>query len=88
MTYEEVVEVFEEEDLKTKWEGDNTIQGLKILEKYFNPLIDSLITGANHDVLYSVDVEEAIKRGLTKEDVYALARLNWMIEDDCFQCFV
>ncbi len=82
MTRERLEEIFEEVD--SKWEGDNAFQGLQILSKY----TDRLIEGANHDIIYSCDVDSVIDK-LTEEDAYALRKLNWHIEDnDYFACFV
>jgi cell division GTPase FtsZ len=84
MTREELEEIFEDED--TSWEGDNAFQGLQILSKY----TDELIVGANHDIIYSADVDKVLEAGLTKEDAMKLRKLNWMIEEngDYFACFV
>ncbi len=82
MTRERLEEIFEEVD--SKWEGDNAFQGLQILSKY----TDRLIEGANHDIIYSCDVDSVIDK-LTEEDAYALRKLNWHIEyNDYFACFV
>lgn len=83
ITREEFQQVFE--DVDSKWEGDNAYQGLQILSKYTS----NLIQGAGHDVIWSIDVDEIIELGITKEDVISLARLNWMIEQDKYlACFV
>ena len=66
--------------------GDNALKGLNLIAKYL-PLKG--ISGANHDVIYSVGVEELIGAGLTEEDCLVLRRLNWMVEDEeYFACFV
>lgn len=86
MTREELEKVFENEE--TKWEGDNAFQGLVILSKYAKKN-DTLI-GTGHEVIYSLDIDEALKNGLTKEDADKLRLLNWMLDSecDCFACFV
>jgi hypothetical protein len=82
-TIEQMESIFENTD--SKWKGDNAYQGLQILSKYTN----NLIQGAGHDVIWAMDIDEAIKAGITKEDVTKLALLNWMIEDSSyFACFV
>ena len=84
LTKGEIISIFEGED-GGRWEGDNAYQGLQILAKY----TDNLIAGANHDVIYSEDVDKLIAAGITKEDVKELHRLNWMVEDeDYLACFV
>ncbi|MCZ2084804.1 MAG: hypothetical protein LC112_11080 [Flavobacteriales bacterium] len=82
ITQEEIEQIFNEVD--SKWEGDNAFQGLQILSKYTN----NLIQGAGHDVIWSVDVEYIIELGITKEDITKLSLLNWTIEEDCLACFV
>ena len=81
MTIERLEEIFENKD--AKWEGDNAFQGLQILSKYS----DKLIQGAGRGVIYSCSVDDVIEK-LTEEDALALAQLNWMIDDDSFACFV
>ena len=92
-TNEEIQErLFEEfslifaEDSNKKWNGDNAYQGLQILSKY----TDYLIQGAEHDIIYSEDLGKLIEMGLTKEDCIKLRDLNWMIDEecDCLACFV
>jgi len=77
-------------DDNSDWDGDNAWQGLQILAKYVNPMKTDLIAGADHDVIYSVNVDEVLNAGLTEEDAKALRKLNWMIDEDgeCFACFV
>ncbi len=87
MTKERVEEIFEEEK-QNHWHGDNAFFGLKILEKYIDPREEDLITGAQHDQIFSIGVEDAVNAGLTEEDVIKLREYNWMIEEDAFSCFV
>lgn len=83
ITREEVNEIFEGDS--GKWEGDNAFKGCNIISKY----IDNIIQGADHDIIYSEDVDVLIESGMTKEDFEQLRRLNWVIEDDDYlACFV
>ena len=83
LTEEKFKEIFEKTE--SKWEGDNAFQGLQILSKY----TDNLIQGVGRDVIWSVDLDEIIDLGISEEDVEKLALLNWMIEDgSCLACFV
>jgi len=91
MEREELDLIFE--DKNAKWEGDNAMQGLEILRKYLKPdKPQRLIQGANHDVIYSLDIDEVLEAGLTTEDAEKLASLNWMLGDsywtESFACFV
>jgi hypothetical protein len=50
---------------------------------------DQAIYGADHDVIYSEDINKLIENGIKKEDCIELAKLNWMvIEDDFLGCLV
>lgn len=85
MKLEELEEIFKND--ATNWKGDNALQGLNIISKYF-PEDVSVLCGADHDVIYSVDVDELCEHGLTKKDAEKLNELNWRIENDYLQCFV
>ncbi|MDY6857566.1 MAG: hypothetical protein SWO11_23255 [Thermodesulfobacteriota bacterium] len=68
------------------WEGDNALQGLKIIEKY---LPGRGIDGADRGIIYSVGVDELIDAGITIEDVAELCCLDWFIEDNAYlACYV
>ena len=89
MTEEELIDILKSEDIKTNWTGDNALQGLLIIAKYIDQKKRDLICGAGHDIIYSVDVDEIIKAGITKEDAIELRKLNWMTQDDYYlACFV
>jgi hypothetical protein len=87
MTIHEFLNIFEEVDpMLSKIKGDNAMLGLLIISKYIKGRI---IQGAGHDILYSVNIEEIIKAGITQEDVKNLADLNWHCEEDEYlACFV
>jgi len=73
-------------DISTQFpEGDNAIAGLQIIIKY---LPKSGIEGADHDIIYSCDVEELVEAGITEEDTRQLREWNWMIQDGYLACFV
>ncbi len=85
MKSEELKEIFE--NTEADWQGDNALQGLIIIGKYFERN-KSLLCGADHDVIYSVDVDKLCENGLTLEDAELLAKLNWFIQDEYLQCYV
>ena len=80
MNYEEFEKIFDSED--TDWTGDNALQGLLIISKYINHKDNDLIVAAEHDIIYSVSIEDIIEAGITEEDVKQLRKLNWMIEQE------
>ena len=84
ITRERIEQIFEETE--SKWEGDNAFKGLQIISKY----TDNIIVGAEHDIIFSMDVDKAIAARITEDDVIELAKLNWMIDeyDEGFACFV
>jgi len=60
--------------------------GLQIMRKY-DPTAG--IEGANHDEVYSVDVEDLLDAPITEEDAIQLNKLGWIIhETDCMYHFV
>ena len=90
MNREEFDKIFDNEDIESKWEGDNAIQGLNIIAKYIDPKKESIVCGADHDVIFSVDIDDLITAGITEEDVMALKLLNWCNYEgeDYLGCFV
>jgi len=85
ITIEEFKAIFEKET--PEWDGDNVLQGAIIITKYI-PEGDDVLTGADHDIIYSVSVEELINGGIEEGDVIALRKLNWMLTDGYLSCFV
>jgi len=79
MTRERFEEIFEKTDTdfkKHKKLGDHTLAGLNIISKY---IPNYVICGADHDILYSVNIDELIKAGIVEEDVILLRELNFII---------
>jgi hypothetical protein len=74
------------EDSHLEYYYDNAFQGLEIIKKYFPE--QTVIRGATHDVIYSVEVYKLLNAGLTEEDAHELSNMNWMIECDMMACFV
>ena len=88
ITEEELESLFEDDDIAGSLIGDvgcEVFEGLKIINKY---IPSKGITGAGHDVIYSVSVEDIINSGLTSDDALMLAKLNWMSDEGCLACFV
>lgn len=89
MNIEEFRLIMTNDNIKTKFpEGrDNALVGLNIITKYCPK---SGIDGAGHDIIYSVDVDEIVQAGITKEDTIKLKEINWMIDEDgdCLACYV
>ena len=65
-------------------DGDIAYLGLVILSKYSK----NLIRCAEHDKIYSLGLNEAIDASITDDDITELAKMNWMIDEDSFACFV
>jgi len=86
MTKEKLQSIFENSN-DSQWKGDNCFQGLQIIAKYVNPFEKDLICAAEHDVIYSVQIEELLEK-LTEEDAIILAKLNWSLGDECLICYV
>jgi hypothetical protein len=86
MSREQLEKIFEKDS--SKWEGDNAIKGLLIISEYISPQKETILRGADHDIIYSVSVDEILTAGLDYADAEALRALNWMISDDYLACFV
>lgn len=90
ISVDEFIDIMNDEDLvgsEIMTVADNVLAGLDIVRKYMPD--KNLITGASHDVIYSVSMVELIAAGIKKEDVRKLSALNWMVEEDSYlACFV
>jgi len=82
MDLEKIEEIFNNAD--PDWDGDNAYLGLQILSKY----TDKVVQGADHDIIYSEDVDILIEKNITEDDVKKLAKLNWFIYDEYLACYV
>ena len=60
-------------------EGDDALNGLQIIAKYFPN--KTVLQGAAHDIIYSANVWEIVEAGITEEDTLELRRLGWHLED-------
>jgi len=85
MDEEKLIEIFE--NTESEFSGDNIFLGLQIIAKYIDPTKKIIVGAAGHDIIYATDVEDIINAGLTIEDAVKLAKLNWMIEEDCLAHF-
>jgi hypothetical protein len=85
--FENLKEILDK-DYGGRWEGDNALNGLTIIAKYFHN--KTVLQGADHDIIYSVSAEEILDAGLTMQDAEALAYNNWMVDSDsgCLACYV
>lgn len=97
LTEEKLIEIFEshEDDWKKKdkdnpaklpqFQGDTAVKAINLLREAC-PLdkVHCIIQGADHDVVYLIDLEEAY-RYLTEEQAHSLAILGVVIDDnsDC-----
>ena len=79
MTIERLNEILEDKTLSVDTD-DNVFEGLEILRKYENWVIQ----GAEHDEIYSLDVEEGCEflDKITEEDAIRLSELGWFIDSD------
>ena len=86
MTEERLLEILSE-DNDGEWEGDNALQGLNIIAKYFKNG-EEILTAAEHDQIFSVGISEIVAAGISEEDAKELRRLNWMEDYDALACYV
>ena len=80
MTEDRFRELMEKESDKDTSNLARIFAGLVIISKY---LPGKDLTGADHDIIYSVEVLELVEAGITEEEVVMLRDLHWMIDDDC-----
>ena len=87
MTEERFRELMKGDSALSEYEQDNALLGLNLIANY---LPNKGIEGAEHDVIYSVSIDDIIAAGITEKDVIELRRLNWMISEDGYglACFV
>lgn len=80
MTRERFIEIMEDEDIKhVRPDGDTALAGLNLIAKY---LPKKGVEAAEHDIIYSVDVDDIVEAGITEEDVVQLRTWNWMYDED------
>ena len=86
MTREEFTEIMRR-NIADIPEECNVFLGLKIITKY---LPKEGISGASHDVVYSVTIAQILEAGITEEDAIELRKLNWMTDETNtgLACFV
>ncbi len=89
MTKEKFIEIFDTQEYETGYfeDGiytvkDNCFEGLKIIKKYLPN--DRVISGANHDIIYSADIDDLIGANITEEDVILLRKNGFMVEDESY----
>lgn len=76
---DEITNIFDttSSDLKNI-DGDSTFLGFQIISKYTKNIVQC----AEHDIVYSIGVDEIIELNVTDEDLIQLAKLNWFIDGD------
>ena len=77
MTQQEFEKIFEETVRVNQTNG--FFKGLQIIYKYIKDRKD-IITGAEHDVVYSVDVDDLLNEDIRIEDTIELAKLGWLVD--------
>ena len=87
ITIEKFCEIFEEGSSGTI-NGDCTLKGALIMAKYIDIDKDTILCGANHDIIYGPDIDELVDAGITEEDARALLDAGWMIEDEYLVAYV
>jgi len=86
MDLDRVEQIFLETEI-VRTSGDRTFRGLEIINKYTN----NVIGAAEHDKIYSEDVDVLIEKGITEAEMIEIASLpGWHYDDEyqCLACFV
>ena len=77
MKQEEFEKIFQETIAVEQTNG--FFKGLQIIYKYIKDRKD-IITGSEHDVVYSVDVDDLLNDDISIEDTIELAKLGWLVD--------
>ena len=89
MTYDEFVEIFDDDEmggsLLPKLKGDNALIGLNLIAKYIS---GDVLQAAEHDIIYSASIDDLVEAGITKQDVEYLTKINWGIDGGYLVCYV
>ncbi len=89
MTADRFREIMNDEEIETIFpeKENNFFRGIKIIGKY---LPKDCIAGADHDVVFSADVNDIVKAGITEGEALELRKINWHLDNDadCLACFV
>ena len=62
--------------------ADSIFVGLNLIAKYLPGW--TLITGAEHEIIYSVPIFNLVDAGITKEDVIVLRDMLWHVDSEYF----
>jgi len=81
MTRGRFEEIMGSESKSLKYEHDPIFLGLEVLHKYF-PL-SRVLEGANHDIVYSFNIDALITANITEEDATKLNEYGWHIDKEC-----
>ena len=83
ITLEEFVEIMSNDDYTSNFDIDDVYEGLLIFRKYL-PDCKNLIVGTDHDIIYSVDIQDLIDANITRQDVHILRSMNWCKRDESY----
>lgn len=81
MTRERFIEIMQDDEIKVRFpDGDSALCGLNLIAKY---LPKKGVEAAEHDIIYSVDIDAICDAGITEQDAIQLREWNWMVDLDC-----
>jgi len=82
---DEIRKIFKETEYESSVAiRDNEFEGLKILSKYSN----NVVCSAEHDQIWSIYLDNAVKGGITVEECVKLRKMGWFEDCDSFSTFV
>lgn len=88
MERERFIEIMKDETIKIIFpDRDSAVAGLEIIVKYCPK---KGIQAAEHDIIYSVGIDEICETEITEEEVRQLREWNWIYDEDTdgLACFV
>jgi hypothetical protein len=86
MDKERFLEILDDSGNDVVMSGDSVFDGLTIVSKYITN--KSLIQGADHDIIYSVGINELVNSNITEDDVINLRKMNWIVMDNYLAHYV
>jgi hypothetical protein len=79
MTLEQFKTIMLMDSDPSTFDDDCAFLGLQIIRKYCPK---EGISGADHDIIWSVDIKDLVDAGITDDDAIQLRLMNWMIWDN------
>jgi len=88
ISYEEAEAILYSDNYRGVISGCNIMKGLLIISKYIDPDKEEILCHAEHDQIWSVELDELVDAGVTKEDLEQLNKLGWYTDEGALSRYV